>query len=406
MDTNTISTGKEFDHGLSATQPYLTIAALTFLALSPGPDEVTWQVAFFALVPLALGAMTQPVGRVMNSDPKLRFWLRSSPIFCIGDMLYFLLRVAIDHILEPTWSWRHFKAELYYRFRDEKWSERPNEVEKAALGRWILILLGAIPCQTIKLMAMQGIPRTQTLALLYFISLILGEILNIVAEASFRQVPTESVGRQPPLSESKPTWHEIFKKSCYIFQLEVTSVSVQSLVLLGVEALYVFNNYLAPYNDYNSPPLWQISAIIMNIAWLTLSGDLDLEERPSGYYFASIIILQYFSIYFIILGSLKIYLLKTLHNTVLLDVLFTAVSGATTFLVTGLLFIRFRNMSVFRMGWLRNTTVGQMIGIPASRIEANHLLVFLINTTVTLYCYAYLFSGTGTANPSWVGIFG
>ncbi|KJZ69017.1 hypothetical protein HIM_11592 [Hirsutella minnesotensis 3608] len=130
--------------------------------------------------------MTQPVGRVMDAPPELAFWLRSSPIFCAGDMLYFLLRIVVDYLLEPTLSWRHFKAELAYRFRDEDWYQRPKEVEKSVMGRWVLIVLGGIPCQTIKLMAMRGIPLTQTWALLFFVALIFGEVLNVAAESIFR----------------------------------------------------------------------------------------------------------------------------------------------------------------------------------------------------------------------------
>lgn len=158
-------------------------------------------MAFFALVPLALGAMTQPVGRVMDAPPNLSSWLRSSPIFCAGDMLYFLLRVVVDYVLEPALFWRHFNAEIAYRFRDEDWSQSPKEVEKSAMGRWVLIVLGGIPCQTIKLMAMRGIPLTQTWAMLFFAALVFGEVLNIAAESLFRihnGVSTEA--RDPSLS--------------------------------------------------------------------------------------------------------------------------------------------------------------------------------------------------------------
>jgi hypothetical protein len=378
---------------------------LTSAASSPGSNEVTWQVAFFALVPLVLGTMTQPVGRVMDSEPELRFWLRSSPIFCIGDMLYFLLRVAIDHILEPTWSWRHFKAELYHRFRDEKWSEASNEVEKAALGRWILILLGAVPCQTIKLMAMRGIPKTQTLAMMYFISMILGEILNITAEASFRQIPAESVGRQHLLSESKPTWHGLFKKTCYIFQLGLT---MQSLALV-VQPLSLFNDPANPNDFYAWCMTYSILAIMSMMFWKRPAIS-ELEETLGFNYFSHFYIMTALPLIHISHLSFDNYVSKLTQDlTPLRDTLVVIPYVLIIVVVAGLLgeisLIVWR-LSLLWMEWLSKIRFGQIMGIPATRLEANHLMVFLINVTVSLCCYAYLFNGTGTANPSWVGVFG
>lgn len=105
-----------------------------------------WQVAVFALMPLAIGAMTQPCGRVLDQDPQHRFWLRSLPFFCIGDIFGFFLAVTIDYVTAPDLSWKHFKSELAYRFRDEDFTAHSViEVEKTTLGRWILMILGGVP---------------------------------------------------------------------------------------------------------------------------------------------------------------------------------------------------------------------------------------------------------------------
>ncbi|KUJ24558.1 uncharacterized protein LY89DRAFT_24540 [Mollisia scopiformis] len=195
----------------------------TMISPPSSPSEVTWQVAFFALVPLALGTMTQPVGRVFNTAPELRFWFAVFTYLLPWRCTLLFLRVTTDHCLEPTWSWRHFKAELAYRVRDEKWDEEPTkEVEKAALGRWALILLGGIPCQTIKLVGMRGIPWTQTLAIMYFLSLLFGEVLNILAETSFR-TPRIAPSLECLPSETNLTCLNVFVAGCNILQVMVIS---------------------------------------------------------------------------------------------------------------------------------------------------------------------------------------
>ena len=117
-------------------------------------------MAFFALVPLALGCMTQPVGRVFDAPPELRIWMRANPLLCAGDVFHYLLRVLIAYAVEPCWSWCHFRGVLADRFRDTDWSAPRPQFEQAALGRWALVLLGGILSPTIKLMAMRGIPVT------------------------------------------------------------------------------------------------------------------------------------------------------------------------------------------------------------------------------------------------------
>ncbi|UNI23850.1 hypothetical protein JDV02_009643 [Purpureocillium takamizusanense] len=131
--------------------------------------------------------MTQPAGRVMDAPPELAIWLRASPIFCAGDMLLFFLRVAVNYAMMPVLSWRHFETDS-------------ADVEKLALGRWILLLLGGVPCQTIKLVSMRGIPLTQTWALLLFLGLLFGEAVNLAAEWTIRRP-----GRYPALIRMLPS---------------------------------------------------------------------------------------------------------------------------------------------------------------------------------------------------------
>ncbi len=108
------------------------------------PNEVKWQVAMFALMPLILTTLAQPVGRVLDQPARYSLWMRSSPIVCAADMLHFLLRYADRCSRGPTLL-RHFRAELAYRFRDGHNSWDPRDIQRTAIVRWTLMLLGGIP---------------------------------------------------------------------------------------------------------------------------------------------------------------------------------------------------------------------------------------------------------------------
>ncbi|KAL2006602.1 hypothetical protein VTN00DRAFT_9270 [Thermoascus crustaceus] len=122
-------------------------------------NEVNWQVAWMALVLLAIGAMTQPCGYVLDIDEtNYRLYIRASPIVFIADVLHFLVRVFLGFSLDYREFWYHIKAMIRYRFREEHGIYGLVGAEKASIIRWALLVIGSIPCQTINLMAMQGIP--------------------------------------------------------------------------------------------------------------------------------------------------------------------------------------------------------------------------------------------------------
>ncbi|KAF9770628.1 hypothetical protein IL306_011801, partial [Fusarium sp. DS 682] len=148
--------------------------------------------------------MTQPVGRVFDRPPEDRFWIRSSPLHCAADMLLFWGVLLARYIAQPERSWRHYQDELAYRFRDENHNvvQPRHDAERSVLGRWILLFLGGIPCQTIKLLAMRGIPFTQAAALMFFVSFVLGEVLILSAARLGR---SNEAGNMEPLHAGRPS---------------------------------------------------------------------------------------------------------------------------------------------------------------------------------------------------------
>ncbi|KIX00542.1 uncharacterized protein Z518_09607 [Rhinocladiella mackenziei CBS 650.93] len=142
------------------------------------PTEVKWQVVWWALVPLALGAMIQPCGRVLGQEHKsFRFYARMSPFICIADTAHFL--VAIIRATCSSAPRYDIERLFVIRFKDE--DRDTKSVETSILLRLALLFVSGIPCQTIKLVGMQGIPWTKAIALMFFISIVFGEAIIFIA---------------------------------------------------------------------------------------------------------------------------------------------------------------------------------------------------------------------------------
>lgn len=381
----------------------------------PSPDEAKWQVAFWAVIPLALGTMTQPVGRVFNMPPEYRFWLRSSPILCVGDILYFLIRVMTAYFRDPERSWRHFKQELAYRYRDEDWSKEPKEVEKAALGRWILILLGSIPCQTIKLMAMRGIPWTQSLAMMYFLSLVFGEGLNTTAEAIYRNYPTMHAARSS-LYTHHPEF-EFVKQSCHYVQAAIicfVPIRILLFILLSISGEEDVWQYRDKWDFMDKLSIF--NTMVITLLMIPLGPGMPFWKgsrlRPSN---ATI-----FDAYGLMLGvhlfmggasNADSFLRRAFadHSSVisLACFLFILVLIIAALVVSLMLLLDVvLRLLLGLLGWLSETKFGRLFGIPKDSEEQRYLILFVFNFTLTAFGYAYIFDSIGTVNPPWVGIFG
>ncbi len=376
---------------------YFCVASLTTqrppdATAAPDP-EVTWQVAFFALVPLALGCMTQPVGRVFGAPAELRFWMRANPLVCAGDVLHYFLAVLITYTVEPCWSWRHFRRALADRFCDIDWSAPPPKFENAAVGRWTLIALGGIPCQTVKLMAMRGIPATQSLTLTYAVALVFGEALNLSAEACLRN---EGAGGAPAASSSSHS-----------------PLSPTKQELLSAYARFLLHVLQAL-------PVWWLSKNIAATA--ERMSFLDTTDATHLFFMASLLVTIVFLLFFSFDpddAGLSIYtaLCTTSFPFLLLFLRFLqlALTMADHLSLYGVqaLSICFGFACVFAcwLGWitlrrLGRSRLGQALGVPRSSPELRCLVLFLVLLLLVVLSYFFTFDGTGTANPPWLARFG
>lgn len=138
--------------------------------LASGPlDEVKWQVAWWALVPLAIGDIVLHY-RARLEDPS-RTQRKVAPKFEVRDTT-------------PV------PGQTRY--------ETSRMAESTVLLCWTLLLFGGIPGQTMKVVTMSGIALTKTWGLMYFISIAFAEVLIILG----RQV------EQPAGDEVIPLWRQ------------------------------------------------------------------------------------------------------------------------------------------------------------------------------------------------------
>lgn len=353
-----------------------------------------------------MGCMTQPVGRVLDTRAERRFWLRANPLVCAGDILHYFIRILIDYHLEPCWSWRHFRGALADRFRDTDWSApRPESFERAALGRWALLVLGGIPCQTIKLMAMRGIPVTQSLALVYAVALVFGEALNIAAEASLRS----SSARPPVRPQPSPARQKLLSAPAHVFLLLLQVLPASGLVLMLA--------IIADMKNWNSSPfVWSLDGAIeegmLPISWslmaaivfgtvaIVLTSDLD-DDSYIGEWFVAFVPFQLLTL--VVPPLLRQSFWRDLDslssNELLTMVTVTVILGSL--LVSPLCWLGF-----IAFQHLGRNRLGEILGVPRRPSELCCLMSFLFLLLVSVLSYAYAFDGAGTVNPSWLGIFG
>ncbi|KAH9224406.1 hypothetical protein DL95DRAFT_452175 [Leptodontidium sp. 2 PMI_412] len=178
--------------GKSSVPIYQTVEAQA----SPPGNPVTWQSAFWSLVPLALNSMTQPAGMVCFLPSTFGSILRNSPLICIIDTLI-LLEQLIWHTILLRSPLKAAKLTTEFRFQDVE-NNRPgglSDLKTNTPFRIMLFLFGALP-QLIKLFIMTGLPWTQVAGGAYIASFSIIELLNLLAW----------MGR-PPLQQRRQQGH-------------------------------------------------------------------------------------------------------------------------------------------------------------------------------------------------------
>jgi hypothetical protein len=171
---------------------------------------VSWQSAYWGLVPLALTTMTQPSGQVLGFPSKYQVYLSSSPVICAADGIFILLKMCAYVLVAGDNPRTAASRILRDRFKDTASDEATSPViEQCFTGlarntpfRWFLFVFGALP-QAIKLAALRGVPMTQAIGFCYLASFAVIELT--VCIANFCK------GDTPPVSPASEFVDTVFR---------------------------------------------------------------------------------------------------------------------------------------------------------------------------------------------------
>jgi hypothetical protein len=139
---------------------------------------VSWQSAFWALVPLALNSMLQPSGPKATYGGIGSLALRASPIICATD--------ALTSVIQVIWltKYENFPvrraAKTWVLARSEATLAQETSVEALQWVRLLMFIVGTLS-QSVKLFACRGISWTQAWGYLYVTSYAIFAILEFLA---------------------------------------------------------------------------------------------------------------------------------------------------------------------------------------------------------------------------------
>ena len=356
-------------------------------------DEVRWQVAWWALVPLALGAMSQPCGHVLGHRKlNYRFYIRASPIICVVDMLHFLGHVVWGSRLKPTELVPSFKRQIQKRFSGDDGKYDLERAESSTLIRLALTIVGGIPCQTIKLVAMEGIPWTKAWALMFFVSIVLGEVLILAARR------TTTVAARNMDEDESPAWAISIVPHRIVFIFPTTRLLVLfSCVIIfrwpvvGVLICFLFMSCSFCGFLFDAWFSWEVV-----VAAATYLGTIlllpGLHLSPAGWSIQSRH--SFIGAMFTMLDAVPFSLDSAIK-------IFIAGANMGFILVAGILWPLSRTVSSI----LGRTKLKELLRVasPDERIAAG---VCIETLTVSLLYYGFAYDSAGTVNPEWASVFG
>jgi hypothetical protein len=374
---------------------------------------VSWQVAWWALVPLAISAMTQPCGSVLRrGSGSTRFFFRASPVICIADVFQFLLFILLGFSRDRRKWLRNIKYELKLRFEGEEGTLDLTNAENTIIMRWVLLGVGGIPCQTIKLVAMQGIPLTKTWALIFFISIIFGEVL-ILAARRLNVHQDDTIRR--------PLWRRTFLTGIIddlaiipiSFQF-VTGWSISISLALSIAQFQGISSGRAQFggysfgSTYSNTSLWQLIRLILPHTIVILLG-FDGYLVLLGYlYIFGLILLLIMD--FAMFSELLLFRIEGLFANYMRHLLswpsFTTAKSVSIWIGSLVIIVCLSYLSIRLIpSFLKNLQVLTYYPIN-TRSGWQAFLVFVHTFLTSILCYSLAFQSEGTVNPMWIGVFG
>jgi hypothetical protein len=353
-------------------------------------SEVKWQVPFFALLALALGAMMQPCGNVLRTKARNhRFYIRASPIVCIADVAQFLFFILLGYDSDRNIWLKNIKFELKDRFSSESGAKDKGPAENSLVLRWILLILGASQFQVVKLMAMRGIPGTQTFAMMFGVAIIFGEVLILLVR---------SLDLDHGVVNTPPAWRS-YKISKNLDGIRKFFTSLQSAFC---QVVFILTLYHMLVLEERKMLKHQLVFCLGTVILTVLSSDflISIIKRDKVNFALSLVVAYIVLMYYSFLGSDFF----RSHVASWEIFIWTTCLGMFCGLRISLwaasdLFEDTWYARLFRYNQARLFRVNTPRGAQAARLSG------LILFASTLY-YGTLYDPSGTVNPDWTGVFG
>ena len=328
-------------------------------------NEVSWQSAFWALVPVALNSMTQPCGKIYGFSEEYGFFLRSSPIICAYDAVSIFMLFGLCLVREKSFRkagqaviscrWPRLNEELEINGGLE--TSGLQELQRNSRFRLSLFAAGALP-QLVKIYAFTGVPWTKIWATLFLVSFALFEILVISQRKPIGRIDEDRKKIYDDVMFYFFLVTFLFYLGCWCITLwDLTKLDFFLLAVTAyVQLAFIGTGWASFFGEMSGDTSRATFMAFIQMA-LCLMGHSTLQknhELESCYYFAY----GPFAIAFVTIGS--------------------------------------------KPSWLR-------IEHPDTRRFLNNLskaYIVLLNISIALLCYSLLYDPAGTVKPDWTEYLG
>lgn len=387
-------------------------------------NPVSWQTAWWSLVPLAICTMTQPSGKVCGLPGRYRTYLRSSPIVCFVDAVTFIVTLAMCLVCVNGPALHTLQLNIQSRFEEDHTMPKSlRKLEDSTFFRWIFFLLGTLP-PAIKLAAMDGIFWTKVFGMMFLGSFLFIELLLITSRLRIIQEPLVS-GRsnlsQLPVQDI--TANEflvvlsiilcvyskvgtLYWAYAKLWENSGSESDPRTRIGLPLELLFVCAAYISIFSVaatyaraiYHTLNHWNRANCVGSLV------EAILTTAAAGSLTWFLVMLSFSDTAGWGLGLrpyVPLYLFPLCFTGALMYVLISAASASWPALGRSLL------VSYPRSAGLEEG-VTDAIEIPLD-IDQNSLWAFLFfaaNFSISLAWYAVVYSPKDTNNPSWTGVFG